>query len=196
MKNETEKLNKFKLAVFSQAQRQAQSITGGTSSQQKQRLRDAKKQTQSELKTELDKIKKDFEAQTLRSISSSKLTAQRNVLSHRSKMIERVFENIRSSLLEHCKGEEYPAELKARLEKCISACPDKKGTAFFTSRDIELGKELCKGTKLTAKETAAFTLGGVMVVFDETGVAYDCTYDAAFERERQGFSAKAGLADI
>ena len=58
MKNETEKLNKFKLAVFSGVEQQAQDIVNEAQAQQKQRLSEAQDQTHHEMLTELEKIEK------------------------------------------------------------------------------------------------------------------------------------------
>ncbi len=195
MKNETEKLNKFKLAVFSQVEQQAQEIIQEAQSQQKQRLAEAKQESQSELSEQLSAIDKQCRAKTLREISSRKLDAQRSVLTHRNEMIEKVFDNIRKSLAEFCKSENYRSELKQRLDKC-AAQSQGKGTAYFAKRDIELGRELCKGTRFTAQQSDSITLGGVTVIFADSNLAYDCTFDSTFERERQNFSKAAGLAQI
>ena len=58
MKNETEKLNKFKLAVFSEVEQQAQDIVSEAQLQQKQRLSEAKMQTKSEMDSQLEIIEK------------------------------------------------------------------------------------------------------------------------------------------
>ncbi|WP_028506092.1 V-type ATP synthase subunit E family protein [Ruminococcus sp. FC2018] len=196
MKKESERLNKFKLAVFSQAQKQADDIVSDAQQDRKQRLADAKDKTHSDMLSELEQIDREYQADMVREISSRKIQAQRNVLTHRSEMIDRVFDNIRKQLLELCDSEKYPEELKARLDKCAAQAPDKKATAYFTKRDIELGRELCKGTAFTAEETSDFSLGGVLVVFKDSQIALDCTFDSALEQERENFSKSAGLGQI
>ncbi len=196
MKNESEKLNKFKLAVFSQAQKQADDIVSDAQQERKQRLADAKEFARSNMLSELEQIDRQYQADMVREISSRKIQAQRNVLSHRTEMIDRVFSNITKQLGELCTGERYSAELKARLDKCAAQAPGKKATAYFTKRDIELGRELCKGSSFTAEESADFSLGGVIVVFKDSQIALDCTFDSALEQERQNFSKSAGLGQI
>jgi V/A-type H+-transporting ATPase subunit E len=126
MKNETEKLNKFKLAVFAEVEQQAQSIVKEAQAQQKQLLSEAKEESQTELLTELEKIDKEFEAGKVRAVSSRKLESQRNVLTHRNEMIDKVFDNIRNSLAEFCNSEQYAELLKQRLELCAQQTGGKK----------------------------------------------------------------------
>lgn len=196
MKNETEKLNKFKLAVFSEAQQQAQEIIDSAEKEQKQRLNSARMESKDSLDAQLEEINKEFEAQRLKEVSSRRLEAQRNILTHRSEMIDRVFENVKKTLNDFAASDKYPQELKRRIEKCCEQAPGKKGTAYFTKRDIELGRELCRETGLTAEETKSFSLGGVLVIFSGSDIAYDCTFDASLEQERADFSKNAGLGQL
>lgn len=196
MKNETEKLNKFKLAVFSQVEQQAQDIVSQAQAQQKEQLDAAKQETQSSVTAQLAAIDKEYEAEKIRSISSRKLQAQRNILSHRSEMINKVFEGVCKSLEEFCKSEGYKQELKQRLDKCAKQLDGKEATAYFAKRDLELGKELCKDTGFTPQQSQSIVLGGVMVVSEQTGIALDCTFDSTLEQEKQSFSETSGLAQI
>ena len=196
MKNETEKLNRFKLAVFAEVEQQAQTIISEAEALQKSRLTEAKSETRSELRSKLDAAKKEYEEKMLHEVSSRSLQAQRNVLIHRNELIDKVFDNVRKGVEEFCRTDKYPQELKAMLENCISQRPGSAGTAFFARRDIELGTKLCRDTKLTAEVSDNITLGGVSVTFSDCNLAYDCTFDSSFEKERQDFSKAAGLAHI
>ena len=196
MKNETEKLNKFKLAVFSEVEQQAQDIIKEAQSLQKQQLSDARDEAQNELLTEVEKIDKEWEAKKLHEVSSRRLEAQRNVLIHRGEMIDKVFETICKNLGEFCRSEDYAKELKKRLDSCAQQTGKAECTAYFAGRDIELGAELCKGTAFKAEVSQSILLGGVTVVCAETGLAYDCTFDSALEREKQNFLKASGLAQI
>lgn len=196
MKNETEKLNKFKLAVFAEVEQQAQSIVKEAQAQQKQLLSEAKEESQTELLTELEKIDKEFEAGKVRAVSSRKLESQRNVLTHRNEMIDKVFDNIRNSLAEFCKSEQYAELLKQRLELCEQQTGGAECTAYFAKRDLELGKKLCKGTKFTAEPSQSILLGGVTVVCESSGIACDCSFDTSLAQQRQDFTKAAGLSKI
>ena len=87
MKNETEKLNKFKLAVFSEAQQQAQSIISQAEAEQKTRLTQAREETHNELLNIIGTLEKETEAKKVREVSSRRLEAQRNILIHRNEMM-------------------------------------------------------------------------------------------------------------
>ena len=196
MKNETEKLNKFKLAVFSGVEQQAQDIVNEAQELQKQRLSEAQDKTRHEMRAELEKIEKQFEAQKVRAISSRKLEAQRNVLTHRSEMMQKVFDNVCKALSEFCGSEKYPDELKQRLDKIAQQTQDKKCTAYFARRDMQLAAQLCEGTSFTPQQSQSITLGGVTVICEETGIAYDSSFDTALEQQKQNFIKASGLAQI
>ena len=196
MKNETEKLNRFKLAVFSEVEQQAQDIINEAQTLYKQRLSEAKDETQEELLNETGKIDKQCEAKKLHEVSSRRLEAQRNILVHRGEMMDKVFENICKNLAEFCKTEDYAKELKKRLDSCAQQTGQAECTAYFAKKDIELGTELCKGTQFKAEVSQGIQNGGVLVVCAGTGLAYDCTFDSTLEREKQNFLKASGLAQI
>ncbi len=196
MKNETEKLNKFKLAVFSEVEQQAQDIVSEAQLQQKQRLSEAKMQTKSEMDSQLEIIEKQYEADKVRAVSSRKLEAQRNVLTHRSEMMQKVFDTVCKNLSEFCGSDKYPDELKARLDKIAQQTQGKKCTAYFARRDMQLAQQLCEGTSFTPQQSQSITLGGVTVICEETGIAYDSSFDTALEQEKQNFLKASGLAQI
>ena len=196
MKNETEKLNKFKLAVFSEAQQQAQSIISQAEAEQKTRLTQAREETHNELLNIIGTLEKETEAKKVREVSSRRLEAQRNILIHRNEMMTRVFDNVKAELEKFCQSDKYEDELKARLEKCTAQRPDSEGTAYFAKRDLELGTKLCKSTGLTPQSSDNIKLGGVMVAFSDCNIAFDCTFDASFEKEKERFPKASGLAQI
>ena len=196
MKNETEKLNKFKLAVFSEVEQQAQDIINEAQALQKQQLGEARDEAHNELLSEIDAIEKECEANKVREVSSRRLEAQRNVLTHRGEMMNKVFENICKNLDEFCRTEAYAQELKKRLDSVAEQTKQAECTAYFAGRDIELGTQLCKGTHFTAEASEGITLGGVTVVCAKTGLAYDCTFDSTLEKEKQNFLKASGLAQI
>ena len=196
MKNETEKLNKFKLAVFSEVEQPAQDIINDAQAVQRQQLSEARDEAKNELLTEIEAIDKEHEAKKLREVSSRRLEAQRRVLSHRGEITDKVFETICKNIAEFCKSEAYAQELKKRLDSCAAQTGQAKCTAYFAAKDLELGTELCKGTLFTAEASQSITLGGVTVICGQTGLAYDCTFDSALERERQIFLKASGLAQI
>ncbi len=196
MKNENEKLNKFKIAVFSEVEQQAQDIIMQAQQQQRQQLKEAKDVTTNELLANLETIEKQNRAKTVREVSSRKLEAQRKVLSHRNEMIDKVFDSIRKNLAEFCKSEDYKELLRVRLAKCEEQTGTAKCTAYFSRRDIGIGQELCKGTKFTPQESQSITLGGVTVICEASGIAYDCTFDSSLNQQRELFSKASGLSQI
>ena len=118
------------------------------------------------------------------------------MLTHRSEMMQKVFDNVCKALSEFCGSEKYPDELKQRLDKIAQQTQDKKCTAYFAKRDMQLAQQLCQGTNFTPQQSQSITLGGVTVICEETGIAYDSSFDTALEQQKQNFIKASGLAQI
>ena len=145
MENQTIKLERFKQAVFEDAEKQAKLITESADKQRENELAQAKIEAQSLADSKKAAADKTEEARAIREISSKQLEAKRNVLCHREKLIDSVFDNVKSRL-----------------------------ATFKASRD-------------------SIELGGMLMVYEDIGIALDYTFDSAFEGQRSAFTEKAEL---
>lgn len=98
MENQTIKLERFKQAVFEDAEKQAKLITESADKQRENELAQAKIEAQSLADSKKAAADKTEEARAVREISSKQLEAKRNVLCHREKLIDSVFDNVKSRL--------------------------------------------------------------------------------------------------
>ncbi|MBR1422569.1 MAG: V-type ATP synthase subunit E [Ruminococcus sp.] len=189
--NETEKLERFRQAVFDEADRKARDITEAAELEYKNRLDEAQNnaaQSEQDAKKEADRAMQDRQ---LREVSAQRIGSQRNVLIHREELIERVFSNVRQKLADLRKTDKYKAYLKQKATLAWGEYPEFKGTAYLAPEDMKYA-DVFDGFEV--KERDGIELGGVLIVYDEQGIALDNTFDSAFEEQRALFSNRSELA--
>ena len=190
MENQTNKLERFKQAVFEDAEKQAKLITEAADKQRETELAQAKIEAQSLADSKKSAADKNEEARAVREISSKQLEAKRNVLCHREKLIDSVFDSVKNRLAAFKASGEYKLWLKEKAEKCKQTYPEHKGVLYLSPEDMTFAPELA-GFEVKSRDS--IELGGVLAVYDDMGIALDYTFDSAFEQQRSAFTEKAEL---
>lgn len=190
MENQTNKLERFKQAVFDDAEKQAKLITEAADKQRETELAQAKIEAQSLADSKKAAADKNEEARAVRGISSKQLEAKRNVLCHREKLIDSVFDSVKNRLAAFKASGEYKLWLKEKAEKCKQTYPEHKGVLYLSPEDMTFAPELA-GFEVKSRDS--IELGGVLAVYDDMGIALDYTFDSAFEQQRSAFTEKAEL---
>lgn len=190
MENQTIKLERFKQAVFEDAEKQAKLITEAADKQRETELAQAKIEAQSLADSKKAAADKTEEARAVREISSKQLEAKRNVLCHREKLIDSVFDSVKNRLAAFKASGEYKLWLKEKAEKCKQTYPEHKGVLYLSPEDMTFAPELA-GFEVKSRDS--IELGGVLAVYDDMGIALDYTFDSAFEQQRSAFTEKAEL---
>ena len=190
MENQTNKLERFKQAVFEDAEMQAKLITEAADKQRETELAQAKIEAQSLADSKKAAADKTEEARAVREISSKQLEAKRNVLCHREKLIDIVFDSVKNRLAAFKASGEYKLWLKEKAEKCKQTYPEHKGVLYLSPEDMTFAPELA-GFEVKSRDS--IELGGVLAVYDDMGIALDYTFDSAFEQQRSAFTEKAEL---
>lgn len=190
MENQTNKLERFKQAVFEDAEKQAKLITDAADRQRETELAQAKIEAQSLADSKKAAADKNEEARAVRGISSKQLEAKRNVLCHREKLIDSVFDSVKNRLAAFKASGEYKLWLKEKAEKCKQTYPEHKGVLYLSPEDMTFAPELA-GFEVKSRDS--IELGGVLAVYDDMGIALDYTFDSAFEQQRSAFTEKAEL---
>ena len=175
MENQTIKLERFKQAVFEDAEKQAKLITESADKQRENELAQAKIEAQSLADSKKAATDKTEEARAVREISSKQLEAKRNVLCHREKLIDSVFDNVKSRLATF---------------KCKQTYPEHKGVIYLSPEDMKYASDLAD---FEVKSRDSIELGGMLMVYEDIGIALDYTFDSAFEGQRSAFTEKAEL---
>ena len=193
MTDQTQKLEKFKQAVFDEAAVKADEIIKETEAHCAEILAQAKAEAEAlvtESKAKADK--EHFEA-SRKAESAGRLDSRRNVLNAREEIIDKLFANVRKKLAAFRDTADYEKLLIKRVSECAEAYPDKKGEVRVAAADMKYADKLTCGGRFTVCENANILLGGVMVVFPEDNMALDCTFDNEYGRQKNGFAGKAGL---
>lgn len=190
MENQTIKLELFKQAVFEDAEKQAKLITEAADKQRENELAQAKIEAQSLADSKKASTDKTEEARAVREISSKQLEAKRNVLCHREKLIDSVFDNVKSRLATFKASRDYKSWLKEKAEKCKQTYPKHKGVIYLSPEDMKYASDLAD---FEVKSRDSIELGGMLMVYEDMGIALDYTFDSAFEGQRSAFTEKAEL---
>ena len=193
MTDQTEKLEKFKQAVFDEAAARADEIIKETKAHCAELVARAKADAEELLNESKAKADKEYREAAQRTQSAGRLDSRRNVLIAREQIIDKVFANVRSKLEVFRQTEDYEKLLIKRVEECANAYPDKKGEVRVASADMKYAEKLTCGGRFKVCESANILLGGVMIVFPEDNLALDYTFDNEYSRQRSGFAGKAGL---
>lgn len=193
MTDQTQKLEKFKQAVFDEAAEKAAEIIKETEEQCAEVLAEAEAEARDFVKKSRAKAEKEQKEAAQRTESAGRLAQRRNVLNARQEVIDRVFSNVREKLEAFRQSADYEKLLVRRVTECAAVYPNKKGEVRLASADMKYAAVLTCGGRFTVTESANILLGGLMVVFPEDNLALDCTFDNEFKRQKSGFAGKAGL---
>ena len=193
MTDQTQKLEKFKQAVFDEAAEKAAEMIKETEAHCAEVIAQAKSEAERLVSSSRKKADKQHSEAARRAESAGRLDSRRNVLTAREAVIDKVFANVRGKLNEFRQTADYEKLLVKRVNECAEAYPDKKGEVRLAAADMKYADKLTCGGRFTVAESANIMLGGLMVVFPEDNLALDCTFDNEYSRQKSGFAGKAGL---
>ena len=91
-------------------------------------------------------------------------------------------------LLTHSR--DYKSWLKEKAEKCKQTYPEHKGVIYLSPEDMKYASDLAD---FEVKSRDSIELGGMLMVYEDMGIALDYTFDSAFEGQRSAFTEKAEL---
>lgn len=194
MADQTEKLEKFKQAVFNEAAVKADEIIKETKEQCSQWILEAVTEAEEYVSASKEAADKEHREAVQRAASAGNLDSKRNVLLCREAMINKVFENVRRELESFRQTEDYEKLLIKRVQEIADASDGRKGEVRLAAADMKYADKLTCGGRFTVAESSNILLGGVMVVFPEENLALDATFDNEYAKQRSGFAGKAGLA--
>ena len=170
MENQTIKLERFKQAVFEDAEKQAKLITEAADKQRENELAQAKIEAQSLADSKKAAADKTEEARAVREISSKQLEAKRNVLCHREKLIDSVFDNVKSRLATFKASRDYNSWLKEKAEKCKQTYPEHKGIIYLSPEDMKYASDLL--SELLSYWSKYTSTSWVLVFFDNNSCVF------------------------
>ena len=196
MKNDTEKLNRFKNAVFEDVERQATEIIEEADRESSEKVRSAQQETKlvyEKKRADFDKAEKE---NSVREVSSEEINARKEILRYREEITDKVFSAVIEQVNGFSKTKEYAVLMKKRAEKCADENKGEKGTIYIRHEDSAIAGDLSKSGNFEVVEKENILYGGIMVAFEDSGIVYDYTVDSKLEEERRNFAGKAGLSVI
>ena len=189
--SEAQRFDRFEKAVFNDADKTAAEITAEANRQYTETIESAEQTSEQKVEAaEKEQSALERERQ-LREISAQKLSCQREILEHREELISTVFENVRERLVKFRASEQYADYLKSAAQEAWKAYPTLKGKAYLAPADMGYAK-LFEGFE--AADRDSIELGGVLIIYEDEGIALDFTLDSAFEEQRAKFSERRELA--
>ncbi len=194
MTDETEKLRRFKDAVFAEADEKVNKILADAQAQKDEILKKAELNAEAYKQEEIAKIDREENSRLIRGVSSAKLESQRNILTHREEVADRVFENVRRRVEQFSAGPGYTDWLKKAAAAAAGKYPDRRATVYLRGSDEKLSDEIKSATGFDVKTSGAIRLGGAMIRFEGINAELDLTFDSAVERERQDFCRNSQTA--
>ena len=184
-----EKVEMFRAAIDKQADEEiAQStkeIRAKKSAAGKARAEHALAEALSQVRAE----KSVNEMQFKKELSRCEFETTKAVRTHRKKLIDDFFEELRGDLEEFASSEKYEDFLKRSLAKAERE-PGGNFVVLTASKDVDRVK------KLTDREVRAeltIMIGGIGALDEEKGLYADLTLDSALESERDAFTDKSEL---
>lgn len=184
-----EKVEMFRAAIDKQADEEiAQStkeIRAKKSAAGKARAEHALAEALSQVRAE----KSANEMQFKKELSRCEFETTKAVRTHRKKLIDDFFEELRGDLEEFASSEKYEDFLKRSLAKAEREL----GGNFVV---LTAAKDVDRVKKLTDREVRAeltIMIGGIGALDEEKGLYADLTLDSALESERDAFTDKSEL---
>lgn len=194
MKNESEKLGKFKNAVFAIAQKEVDEIISEANRKSEEYLKNVKSENEIFVANGKNEIDKEEKNDAVKKASAYDIDAKRSLLRHREEIVDKVFEQVRQRLDEFVKTDDYVGLMTSKAKKCAEENKGLKGKILIGRSDSKLFKGLSETGNYDVQISDGIVSGGIMIVFDDINVVYDYTVSSALETQRQTFIAKAGLS--
>lgn len=183
----TEKLNRLEQSVCSDAQQTADEIIRGAKDKKRQILKSAEDEYLEEVfkssQAEIKKIKADY----LKNISHLRFEIKQEKFSYRTKLIEKMFGELKQKLIDFSKTSAYNDYLINSLTKAETAHSVSNSTII----SVKLGdlqnaylKERF-GDRLVLDKT--IEIGGITIFYPTANLFCDFTLDSALKREKEEF---------
>ncbi len=194
--NDTQKLRRFKDAVFTSAESKVNEILKQAKAEKKIKLVKAKSNVDSYKSAEFLRVDKLEEQRFSKESSAVRLDAQRKILLHREELVDTVFENIKAKLKQYHDSNDYGASLVKVALEAKKRYPDEKGKVIMSFNDKQYADVISQNTGYEVEFANDILLGGITVFYEDINVILDSTYDSAIKDERQNFCRTANLAVV
>ena len=190
MTNYNEKLSEFERVIYAEAEKKKKAILEDAEAKKSEILENAKAEAGVIAKSTFEVDEKRIKSKSVVDISKAEIEAGREVIMHRSKLIEELFDEVCREIEAHTKTPAY----KAQLAK-LAADEQVTGDAVIIVResDAETAKSLKTNYNFTVEVSKAIKLGGLMIRLSDGKELIDKTFDSAVAEEKDRFVRESGL---
>lgn len=193
MIDEAQRLQRFKTAVYDEAQARVQEILETARRESEEISAGAESKAGHVLFEGRQTIDDEFDRELMHRVSSAKLAAQRKLLVYRGKLADKAFDNVLARLAAFRESSEYEGWLTANVKAALQKYQGERSVTAIAPRDMKYSGALeALGTKV--EEDSSIMLGGASVSVPDRSIMFDCTFDSLVERERSEFTRTAKLS--
>ena len=194
MPENIDKLGRFSEAIDAECSAATEELIGKA----KKQAEEALKKADEEYKRESERFAAEgisrVRSETARSVSQKSFASGREVIVHRNKLVDELFEEIRLEVLNYTETAAYKEKLGAMIKELQKDFPFYEGvTLYVKENDLETAEELVKGCGVTVKADGNIRLGGVTAVYPKENRCVDKTLDDAFRTHKEGFVNKSEM---
>jgi len=194
MDNENEKVGKFLQAINDYAEEQRKKILDEVRECYSAEMERAEKEALSEAQQLVEREKAQNRNQIRHEISSKEMEAKRQLVSHRSNLVEGIFHDVSIRLLAFTATPGYEAFLKKVAAKLSDVLADVNAELYIRKEDeafIPAIRAVFGDCEI--KISKDVHLGGILGISRQRGIIADETLDSRLEAQRTWFAANSGL---
>lgn len=195
MSVENEKLYRFENAIFSSIEHEINSIVDVAQSEKDEIVQKAKEKYLYNASKEIRRMVKNLQAKTVKSVSQEEIKAKGEVLKHRERLVNQLFDSIVEKINTFTASEQYVDFLSNTAADAIKGIDDGNATILIRQEDMKHKDVIQKslGANYEIKVDNSISLGGLSILLDEGKVLIDRTLDSAIDEQRKRFVFESGL---
>ena len=190
------KLKGFTDAILAAARSRADAVRAESDEAERAALENYRQRAAEEGKRRTEQAKAEAEAREEKRVMTETLAANRSLLQLRAGCAEAVVADVREKLKAYPDGPEYGEALCRLLERGLSAVPGaKRANVLLRRADIGLAGSLerAAGDVELSFQEGFFTLGGLIIEFQDEHRRVDLTFDTALGDLTEHISEVIGI---
>lgn len=194
MNNENEKVGKFLQAINDYAEEQRKKILGEVREYYCGEMERAEKEALSDAQQLVEREKAQNRSRIRSELSRRELEAKKQLISHRTDLVEGVFNDVSVRLLEYTATPAYEEFLK-RTAGNLSCVLSDVSSELYIRREDEAHIPVIRAAfgDCEIKFSENIRLGGILGISRHRGIAADETLDSRLNAQRTWFAANSGL---
>lgn len=195
MSVESEKLYRFENAIFSNIEHEINSIVDAAQSEKDEIVQKAKEKYLYNASKEIRRTVKKLQGKTVKLISQEEIKAKGEVLKHREKLVDQLFDTIVDRINAFTVSDKYANFLSNAATDAVKEIDGVNATILIRQEDIKHKDAIQKavGANYEIKVDSSINLGGLSILLEEGKVLIDRTLDSAIDEQRKRFVYESGL---